>query len=142
MGPMQLYRASDALMAHCEAIERHRFDRTMGLFDLHPTVTLYDLTKTFFEGEAARQPKAKRGHSKDKRTDCPLLTLGLVLDASGFVHRSQVYARQRARVPHAGPDARSAPRPARGPGADEPAIATAECVSWLRENAYRYLVVI
>ena len=39
--PMQLYRASDALMAHREAIEHHLFDR-MGLFDLHPTVTLYE----------------------------------------------------------------------------------------------------
>ena len=64
----------------------------MDLFDLHPTVTLYDLSNTFFEGEARRQPKALRGHSKDKRTDCPLLTLGLVLDASGFVRRSQVFA--------------------------------------------------
>ena len=42
MGPMQLYRASDALMAHREAIERHLFDQAMGLFDLHPTVTLYE----------------------------------------------------------------------------------------------------
>ena len=82
---MQLYRASDALMAHREVIEQHLFDQAMGRFDLHPTVTFYDLTNTFFEGGAARQPKAKRGHSKDKRTDCPLLTLGLVLDASGFV---------------------------------------------------------
>ena len=92
MGPMQLYRASDALMAHREAIESHLFDHALGLFDLHPTVTLYDLTNTFFEGEAAGQPKAKRGHSKDKRSDCPLLTLALVLDASGFVRRSQVFA--------------------------------------------------
>ena len=57
-----------------------------------PTVTLYDLTNTFFEGEARRQPKAQRGHSKDKRTDCPLLTLALVLDSSGFVRRSKVFA--------------------------------------------------
>ena len=64
----------------------------MDLFDLHPTVTLYDLTNTYFEGEASGQPKARRGHSKDQRTDCPLLTLGLVLDASGFVRRSQVFA--------------------------------------------------
>ena len=85
--PMQLYRASDALMAHREAIEHHLFDRAMGLFDLHPIVTLYDLTNTYFEGEAGGQPKARRGHSKEKRTDCPLLTLGLVLDASGFVRR-------------------------------------------------------
>ena len=55
----------------------------MGLFDLQPTVTLYDLTNTYFEGEAGAQPQAKRGHSKEKRSDCPLLTLGLMLDASG-----------------------------------------------------------
>ena len=141
MGPMQLYRASDALMAHREAIESHLFDQALGLFDLHPTVTLYDLTNTFFEGEAARQPKAKRGHSKDKRTDCPLLTLALVLDASGFVRRSQVFA-GNVREHHTLAemlDALDAPREAlvvmdRG-------IATEQCVKWLRENDYRYLVV-
>ena len=141
MGPMQLYRASDALMAHREAIERHLFDQTLGLFDLHPTVTLYDLTNTFFEGEAARQPKAKRGHSKDKRSDCPLLTLALVLDASGFVRRSQVFA-GNVREHHTLAemlDALHAPREAlvvmdRG-------IATEDCVKWLRDNDYRYLVV-
>ena len=141
MGPMQLYRASDALMAHREAIEPHLFDQALGLFDLHPTVTLYDLTNTFFEGEAARQPKAKRGHSKDKRSDCPLLTLALVLDASGFVRRSQVFAGnvREHRTLAEMLDALDAPREAlvvmdRG-------IATEECVKWLRENAYRYLVV-
>lgn len=141
MGPMQLYRASDALMAHREAIEHHLFDRAMGLFDLHPTVTLYDLTNTFFEGEATRQPKAKRGHSKDKRTDRPLLTLALVLDASGFVRRSQVFAGNVREHHTLGEmlDALDAPREAlvvmdRG-------IATEQCVKWLRDNAYRYLVV-
>ena len=141
MGPMQLYRASDALMAHRETIERHLFDRAMGLFDLHPTVTLYDLTNTFFEGAAALQPKAKRGHSKDKRTDCPLLTLALVLDASGFVRRSQVFA-GNVREHHTLADmldALNAPREAlvvmdRG-------IATEDRVQWLRDNGYRYLVV-
>ena len=141
MGAMQLYRASDALMAHREAIERHLFDRAMGLFDLHPTVTLYDLTNTYFEGEAARQPKAKRGHSKDKRTDRPLLTLALVLDASGFVRRSQVFA-GNVREHHTVADmleALDAPREAlvvmdRG-------IATEERVQWLHEHHYRYLVV-
>ena len=141
MGPMQLYRASDALMAHREAIERHLFDRAMGLFDLHPTVTLYDLTNTFFEGEAARQPKAQRGHSKDKRTDCPLLTLALVLDSSGFVRRSKVFA-GNVREHHTVAEmleALNAPREAlvvmdRG-------IATEDRVQWLRNHGYRYLVV-
>ena len=92
VGAMQLYRASDVLVKHREAIEAHLFDRAMGLFDLQPTVTLYDLTNTFFEARRRGQPKAQRGHSKEKRTDCPLLTLGLVLDASGFVRRSKVFA--------------------------------------------------
>ena len=92
MGAMQLYRASDALMKHREAIESHLFDRAMGLFDLESTVTLFDLTNTFYEGAAADQPKARRGHSKEKRGDCPLLTLGLVLDGGGFVRRSRVFA--------------------------------------------------
>ena len=150
MGPMRLYRACDALMAHREAIEHHLFDRAMDLFDLHPTVTLYDLTNTYprlphagagFEGEASGQPKARRGHSKDKRTDCPLLTLGLVLDASGFVRRSQVFA-GNVREHHTLAqmlDALHAPRGAlvvmdRG-------IATEDRVRWLREHRYRSLVV-
>ena len=64
VGAMQLYRASDALVKHREAIETHLFDRAMGLFDLQPTVTLYDLTNTYFEGEASEQPQAQRGHSR------------------------------------------------------------------------------
>ena len=56
VGAMQLYRASDVLVKHREAIEAHLFDRAMGLFDLQPTVTLYDLTNTYFEGEASDQP--------------------------------------------------------------------------------------
>ncbi|MGB2901928.1 MAG: hypothetical protein WBJ68_11675 [Candidatus Dechloromonas phosphoritropha] len=50
------------------------------------------VTNTYFEGVEADNPKARRGHSKEKRSDCPLLTLGLMLDASGFVRRSQVFA--------------------------------------------------
>ena len=63
MGAMQLYRASDALMAHRDAIETHVFEQAMSLFDLRPTVTLYDLTNSYFEGGAEEQPQAQRGHS-------------------------------------------------------------------------------
>ena len=138
---MQLYRASDALVKHREAIEAHLFERAMGLFDLQPTVTLYDLTNTYFEGEAGAQPQARRGHSKEKRSDCPLLTLGLMLDASGFVRRSQVFAGNvREHRTLAGMlEALQAPTGAlvvmdRG-------VATDDCIRWLRDNGYRYLVV-
>ena len=141
VGAMQLYRASDVLVKHREEIEEHLFDRAMGLFDLQPTVTLYDLTNTYFEGEASDQPQAQRGHSKEKRSDCPLLTLGLMLDASGFVRRSKVFAGNvREHRTLAGMlEALEAPVGAlvvmdRG-------VATDACVTWLRDNGYRYLVV-
>ena len=141
MGAMQLYRASDALMKHREAIESHLFGQAMGFFGLEPTVTLYDLTNTFYEGEAADQPKAQRGHSKEKRSDCPLLTLGLVLDGGGFVQRSRVFAGnvKEDRTLAGMLSALEAP-----PGARvvmDRGIATEEQVQWLRENGYRYIVV-
>ena len=89
---MRLYRAADVLVKHQAAIEAALFERVRDLFGCEATVTLYDLTNTYFEGLAAGNPKAKRGHSKEKRSDCPLLTLGLILDGSGFVRRSQVFA--------------------------------------------------
>ena len=139
--PMQLYRASDALMTHREAIEHHLFDRAMDLFDLHPTITLFDLTNTYFEGEAGGQPKARRGHSKDKRTDCPLLTLGLVLDASGFVRRSQVFA-GNVREHHTLAEMLEALHAPRGAlVVMDRGVATEDRVRWLRDEGYRYLVV-
>jgi hypothetical protein len=91
MSLMSLYRASDALVKHREAIEAHLFGRICDLFSLEQTVTLYDLTNTYFEGRCAGNSKAALGHSKEKRTDAPLVTLALVLDASGFIHRSRLF---------------------------------------------------
>ena len=84
MSHMGLYRASDVLMKHREVIEARLFGTVRTLFGLQETITLYDLTNTYFEGEVPSNRKAKRGHCKQKRNDCPLVTLGLVLDGSGF----------------------------------------------------------
>ena len=89
---MHLNRASDLLVRHQQAIEQHLFTQALDLFAARPTVTLFDLTNTFLEGTGANIDKAKRGHSKERRRDCPLLTLALVLDGSGFVRKSKVFA--------------------------------------------------
>ena len=89
---MTMYRAADALWKHSTPIEQTLFTRITDLFGFSTTITLYDLTNTYFEGEVPHNTKAKRGHSKEKRTDCPLVTLGLVLDGSGFVRRSKTFA--------------------------------------------------
>jgi len=57
------------------------------------------LTNTYFEGSGKYNDLAANGHSKEKRTDCPLVTLGLVLDSSGFPIRSKVFA-GNASEPH------------------------------------------
>ena len=141
MSLMQLYRASDALMAHRDTIERHLYNELSELFGLTSTVALYDLTNTYFEGAATAQPKARHGASKEKRSDCRLLTLGLVLDGSGFVCRSQVLAGNvREDKTLAGMlEQLDAP-----PGAlvvMDRGIATEANIQWLREQQYRYLVV-
>ena len=138
---MQLYRASDALMAHKKAIEAHLFGAAMTLFELQPTVTLYDLTNTYFEGDAGSQEKAQRGHSKEKRSDCPLLTLGLMLDASGFVRRSQVFAGNVSES-HTLAEMLSALQAPKGAlVVMDRGIATQDNITWLAEQGYRYLVV-
>ena len=141
VGAMQLYRASDALVKHREAIEAHLFDRAMGLFDLQPTVMLYDLTNTYFEGEASQQPQAQRGHSKEKRSDCPLLTLGLMLDASGFVRRSQVFGGNVREHRTLAGMLEALRAPAGALVVMDRGVATDACVTWLRDHGYRYLVV-
>ena len=138
---MQLYRASDALVKHREAVEAHLFDRALGLFDLQPTVTLYDLTNTYFEGEASEQPQAQRGHSKEKRSDCPLLTLGLMLDASGFVRRSQLFAGNVREHRTLAGMLEALRAPAGALVVMDRGVATDACITWLREHGYRYLVV-
>lgn len=91
MSSMQLYRASDRLFKHKDFIEEKIFDRVQDIFNFTPTITLYDLTNTYMEGSASDNPKAELGRSKEKRKDCPLITLGLMLDASGFIRRSKIF---------------------------------------------------
>jgi transposase len=141
MSHMGLYRASDLLMRHRAAIEDHVFSSVQTLFTLEETVTLYDLTNTYFEGDAAANPKARNGRSKEKRSDCPLVTLGLVLDGSGFVRRSKTFAGnvsegKTLEIMLTGLDA--------PPGAlviMDAGIATEANLTWLMAHGYRYLVV-
>jgi transposase len=86
-----LYRASDVLFSYKEEIERHLSRRERDLFSLTERMCFFDLTNTYFEGEVKSNPKAKRGHSKEKRSDCPLLTLALIVDEQGFPKYSQLY---------------------------------------------------
>jgi len=136
-----LYRASDALMRHRSAIEGALFSRVSDLFGLETTVTLYDLTNPYFEGEAAANPKAHQGHSKEKRTDCPLVTLGLVLDGSGFVRRSECFDGNVAEGTTLAGLLGSLGAPSGALVVMDRGLASEENLAWLRAKGYRYLVV-
>ena len=141
MSHMGLYRASDVLMKHREVIETRLFSTARTLFDLQETVTLYDLSNTCFEGEAQLNRKARRGRSKEKRSDCPLVTLGLVLDGSGFVRRSQTFAGNVSEPGTLASMLTGLGTPAGGLVVMDAGIATDANVAWLVEHGYRYLVV-
>ena len=93
------------------------------------------------QGEAGKMPKAARGHSKEKRSDCPLLTLGLVLDAGGFVRRSQVFAGNVREQTTLETMLSSLGAPDGALVVMDRGIATEDRVAWLRGAGYRYIVV-
>jgi len=87
----RFYRVADLLYKNKEAIETALRKKEVSLFNLQEVIILYDLTNTYFEGACEQNPKAKRGNSKEKRFDAPLLSVGLVLDSEGFVIRHDVF---------------------------------------------------
>lgn len=87
-----LYKVTDLLYDHKDEIEVHLRAKAKDLFSLDETIILYDLTNTYFEGQALANEKAKFGRSKEKRSDARLLTLGLVIDSKGFPKTSQIFS--------------------------------------------------
>ena len=92
LGEHSLYRVLDALHPHRGAIETALVERERSLFNLDPTIYLYDLTSTYFEGLAEANPKAKRGHTRDGRPDCKQVVIGLVVGREGFPICHEVFA--------------------------------------------------
>ena len=117
-GPMRLYRASGALMAHREVIGRHLFDRAMGLFGLQRTVTPYDLTNTYFKDETAAEGPARtlQGQARRPPAACP----GIGVRCRRLRVPLPSVRRQCVRAPRLGGDARRPRCPAPRPGGDGP----------------------
>jgi len=91
VGEDRLYRNMDKLYPSRGVIEGASAKRAKELFGLQGAVLLYDLTSTYFEGQALNNPKAKRGYSRDKRPDCKQIVVGLVLDEEGFPLAHEVF---------------------------------------------------
>jgi len=85
-----LYDISDTLLTHKAALEKHLEITEEKFHGYQNSVTLYDLTNTYMEGQAKGNPKAAHGVSKEKRRDCPLVTLGIAVNEHGFINRTKI----------------------------------------------------
>jgi transposase len=88
----RLYRGLDHLLEHKTALEAHLSKRCGELFAVQNEVLLYDVTSTYFEGQATANPQAQRGYSRDHRPDCKQVCIALVVTFDGFPLGYEVFA--------------------------------------------------
>jgi transposase len=91
----RLYRGLDELLPHKQALEVFLKERFGELFGIEYDLLLYDVTSTYFEGQANANPLAKRGYSRDHRSDCKQVCIGLVVTRCGLPLGYEVFAGNR-----------------------------------------------
>ena len=91
----RLYRALDRLLPHKPALEKHLKQRLGELFQIEYDLLLYDVTSTYFEGQAEANPQAQRGYSRDHRPDCKQVNLALVVSREGLPLGYEIFAGNR-----------------------------------------------
>jgi transposase len=94
----RLYRALDELLPHKAALERHLKNRLGELFNLSYDLLLYDVTSTYFEGQCNGNEQAKRGYSRDSRSDCKQVCIALVVSRCGMPLGYELFAGNKADV--------------------------------------------
>jgi len=87
----RLYRALDEVLPHREALFTHLQERYGQWFGTSFDFLLYDITSTYFEGQMAGNPQAKRGYSRDQRSDCVQLCIGLIVTPEGLPVAYEVF---------------------------------------------------
>ena len=94
----RLYRSLDAVLPHKEALEIFLKNGLGEMFQLEYDLLLYDVTSTYFEGEATENPRAQRGYSRDHRPDCKQVCIALVVSKCGMPIGYEVFAGNRTDV--------------------------------------------
>jgi transposase len=138
-----LYVVSDTLLLNKEALEKHLEITEEQFHGYQNTITLYDLTNTYMEGQAKGNPKASHGVSKEKRRDCPLVTLGIAVNEHGFINRTKILP-GNASEPKTLEDMISS----LGRSEDllkptiilDAGISSEDNLKWLRDHGYKYVV--
>jgi transposase len=149
IGKDAIYEITDTLLIHKDKLESFLRNRESVLFPSQTTLFLYDLTNIYFEGQCKNNELAKRGKSKEHRSDSPLVTLALVVDSRGLPIFSQIYKGNQSEPqtleeilkrlyatdePHLFQDERPTIVMDRG-------IATKDNIELLKDKKYPYLVI-
>jgi len=139
------YRAGDTLFSLKKALEEYLCMREKDIFSLSEKLFFLDLTNSYFEGQAEGNPKATWGHSKEKRSDCKLVSLGLIIDELGFAKYSELFAGNQHEADVLSVMINSLEQHLE-PQTDrtvviDAGIATDENIDWLKNNQYHYIAV-
>src|SRR5580698_3773829 len=94
----RLYRCLDRILPHKTKLERHLKERYGALFGAEFDVLLYDLTSTYVEGAAEKNPMVRRGYSRDHRPDCEQLVIALIVNNEGFPFSYEIFDGNRTDV--------------------------------------------
>jgi transposase len=142
----KLYRISRMLSDQQERIESYLSKKTSELFDLQDKIILYDLTNSYFEGRKLSSILASFAKSKEKRQDCKLITLALVVNVEGFVKYSKIYRGNIGEIATLEPtlddlSSRGSFTPKKPMVVMDAGIASEENLLMLRNKGYDYLCV-
>jgi len=143
-----IYGIADVLLYHKEAIETTLRKKEKEIFRTSSTLFLYDLTNTYFEGEAKKNNAARRTKSKDRRGNCPLICLALLVDTRGYPIFSQIYSGNQSEPLTLGhvldrleEDGQGTLLPAKPTIVAEAGIAAKDNISLLKERGFPYMVI-
>ena len=139
------YRGGDYLFGIKDELEKHLAKKEKSLFSLNESLFFFDLTNSYFEGEARGNPKAQYGRSKEKRSDCKLVTMGMIIDELGFAKYSEMFPGNQVEAATLSEMVKAMESNLSGSTDKtivmDAGIATENNIKWLKENGYHYIVV-
>src|SRR5436853_924366 len=94
----RLYRCLDRILPHKTKLEQHLKQRYGELFGAEFDMLLYDLTSTYVEGAAEKNPMVRRGYSRDHRPDCEQMVIALIVNSEGFPFSYETFDGNRTDV--------------------------------------------
>lgn len=140
----KLYRSALDLYSLHDGIEDYLHDRVCSMFDLEDTVYLFDLTNAYMESTKLSELR-QFGRSKEKRSDCPIVVLGAVVNKDGFLVRTMIFSGNTADCATM-QDIMKSLNPPSSDGKKkivvmDAGISIEDNLKWLRENDYDYITV-